>query len=304
MKIEIIIVTYNGMQWIDKCLKSVLKSSIHVEIIIIDNCSTDGTLEFIKKEFPEVIIIKNNENLGFGKANNLGMSYAMEQNCDFVFLVNQDVYIEHNTIENLMLQCIIDKSYGVLSPIHLNGDGTNFDKNFSTYMNYDKSKYFYYDMYRGDAKKIYETLFVNAAAWFIPISTLKKIGGFDPIFFHYGEDDNYVQRLKYHNLKIGVVSDSIIYHDRENLIKKRKNLEELVFKMNWANVNNKKAQDLLDKEKSVILKRKKSLIKLKFNEAKSYSTELKFIRSVKGEVINSLTTNVTIGPHYLNKQDE
>ncbi len=48
-------------------------------------------------------------------------------------------------------------------------------------------------------KDVYDFNFISAAAWLLPINTLKMIGGFDPIFFHYGEDENYCQRIKYHN---------------------------------------------------------------------------------------------------------
>jgi GT2 family glycosyltransferase len=57
--------------------------------------------------------------------------------------------------------------------------------------------------------------FVNAAAWMMTRECVEKVGGFSPSFFHYGEDDNYTQRLQFHKLKLGVLPTSRIYHDRE-----------------------------------------------------------------------------------------
>ena len=72
-KIYLIIVTYNAMKWAEKCFSSLRKSSVPVHTMVVDNGSTDGTQEFNKTHFPEVEFIQSAENLGFGKANNLGI---------------------------------------------------------------------------------------------------------------------------------------------------------------------------------------------------------------------------------------
>ena len=70
MKIFSIIVTYNGMRWYDRCLGSLRNSELPVETIVIDNASSDDSVNYIKANFPEVHLIESNENLGFAKANN------------------------------------------------------------------------------------------------------------------------------------------------------------------------------------------------------------------------------------------
>ncbi|MDE0471310.1 MAG: glycosyltransferase family 2 protein, partial [Ekhidna sp.] len=91
-----IIVTYNGEEWIKDCLVSFLKSFLQPEILIIDNGSSDRTLEIIKS-YDTVRLLENDENLGFGAANNLGLKLAFEEGAEYFFLVNQDVFIEENT---------------------------------------------------------------------------------------------------------------------------------------------------------------------------------------------------------------
>jgi len=100
--IYVVIVTYNGMQWIDKCLDSLIHSSIPLNIIIIDNLSTDGTVDFIKHKYPTVELVETGKNLGFGKANNIGITHAVKQNADYVFLLNQDAWVGLNTIDELV----------------------------------------------------------------------------------------------------------------------------------------------------------------------------------------------------------
>ena len=75
--------------------------------------------------------------------------------------------------------------------------------------------FFVSDLVTGDLKQYYEVPFVNAAAWMISRRCIDKIGGFDPIFFIYAEDTNYVNRLKYHNESISIIPSSFIHHDRE-----------------------------------------------------------------------------------------
>jgi GT2 family glycosyltransferase len=90
---------------------------------------------------------------------------------------------------------------------------------------------------------IYNLNFIHAAAWFLPLKTIEKIGGFDPLFFHYGEDNNYCQRVGFHNIKIGVTPKTKIYHDcksqEENqIILNYNKIDKLVldFKVQFSNI--------------------------------------------------------------------
>lgn len=218
MKVFAIVVIYNGMQrnWIQKCFDSILTSSIPVDIIAIDNGSTDGSIDFIKENYPQVDFTVSQENLGFGKANNLGLRKALEKGGDYFFLLNQDAWVDPNTIEELVKQAEKNPEYGVISPMHLNGKGDALDYNFSLYLAPVQCKGLFSDFVLNQVKdQLYESDFICAAAWLVTKQCLKIVGGFNPVFYHYGEDDNYVNRLKYKQLKIGVYPKVSICHDRE-----------------------------------------------------------------------------------------
>ncbi|PPD43539.1 MAG: hypothetical protein CTY16_13355 [Methylobacter sp.] len=214
MKIYAVVVTYNGAPWIEKCLDSLARSSIPVTTLAIDNASADGTPGQIKTRFPGVELIETGSNLGFGKANNLGLLKALENDADYVFLLNQDAWIEPDTIAKLIEVSQQRPEFGILSPLHMNGAGTALDLNFSYYVSPGACPKLISDWVTDNLKPIYETQFVNAAAWLISRQCLTKVGGFDPIFPHYGEDDDYLNRTLYHGLKIGIVPHTKIYHDR------------------------------------------------------------------------------------------
>ncbi len=217
-KVYSVVVTYNGVNWLNKCIGSLIDSSIKNHyILVIDNCSKDNTVLYIKSNFPNVQIIENNENLGFGKANNIGIKKALELGADYCFLLNQDAWVEKNTIENLIVAHKTNTNFGILSPIHLFNPGI-VDHYFLNYVIGGDRKLMN-DLLVGDLKsQIYESKFVNAAIWLLTKECIETVGLFAPIFFHYGEDSNYVSRVKYHNLKVGVVPKAIGYHNRSQQV--------------------------------------------------------------------------------------
>lgn len=216
MKVIAIMVTYNGMKWYDKSISSLETSDFPIQTIIVDNASSDGTIEYIKNKYPNIQIIELQSNLGFAKASNIGIKYALEICADYVFLINQDAWIEIFTIEKLLNVFITESDTGIVSPIHLNGNNTMFDYGFENYLDHRNTPNFISDLYYGRLKTNYRTNSVNAAAWLVSRKCIEKIGGFDTsLFFHYGEDSNYCQRVRYHNFSIYINTEAIIYHGRD-----------------------------------------------------------------------------------------
>ena len=215
MKVIAIIVTYNGMKWYQKCFDSLLNSTIPIEIVAIDNYSSDETVLFVKDNYPKIKLIENRENVGFGKANNIGLQYAIEQNADFVFLLNQDAWVKPDAIEKLIEQ-MRKSDYGILSPIHLSGNEKKLDFGFARYISADHCPDFVSDFIANgkSVDKVYPIKFVNAAMWLISMKCVNTVGGFAPIFPHYGEDYNYTDRCRYHKQKIGIYPNAIGVHDR------------------------------------------------------------------------------------------
>ena len=216
MLVYTVIVTFNSIKWIELVLNSLHNSIIKTDVVIVDNGSTDGTISLIEKKYTSVILIKSTENLGFSKANNIGIEISLKNKADYVFILNHDAWVLEDTLDTLIKIAIKNKEYGILSPLHLNGKGDKLDENFSHYAGPKFCKNLINDFYLGHKlKEIYESKFVNAAAWLVTRKCLEKVGGFNPLFQMYGEDDNYVQRLRYHGFKLGIVPNCKIFHDRE-----------------------------------------------------------------------------------------
>ena len=216
MKLYVIVVTYNGQKWIDKCLSSVYNSTIHANLIVIDNCSTDDTVQIIRSKYPQAKLIISDKNLGFGKANNKGIRIAINEGAEYVYLLNQDAWVDIDVFENLINIHQANRIYGILSPLQLTGDGKSCDKNFyQAVIKKTISRDILNDALSLNLKDVYETSFVMAAHWLLYVPDLQRIGLFSPIFPHYGEDGNLIQRYQYRNLKIGYCHKLKAYHDRE-----------------------------------------------------------------------------------------
>lgn len=304
--IYIIIITYNATPWLQKCLDSCKG----YQVIIVDNKSTDGTIAFIKEKYPQMHLLPQKENLGFGQANNIGIKYALAQGADYVFLLNQDAYLQKECIETLIETHKKNTTYGILSPIHLNGQGNRLDRNFSNYVNYTANPDFYSDfVLKKPQQEVYEVPFVNAAGWLLYRKILETVGGFDPIFFHYGEDDNYCQRARFHGFKIGVVPTAFLWHDREDrqsvVFENKQQEEESAFKQlerklktKWGDINLENIDPLdimlLRKQKQKV----KAMLKLQIAHYHQLAKEINLIKRVKSELLESRHRNKkSLGPY-------
>jgi GT2 family glycosyltransferase len=225
-----IVVSYNGEKWIEQCISSLNSSIVSTNVVVIDNGSSDKTVSIIRTKFPFVHIIESKVNLGFGQANNKGINLALERGADFILLLNQDAWIQPDTISCLVNIAKQYPEYGVISPLHLKPNSNQLEYNFATFIGRTSNRQAVLsDFLFKDPKEIFDIDFVNAACWLLPRKCIEKVGGFDPIIFHYFEDDDFCKRVHYHEFKIGFTPNTKIFHAVDNFQRLYKNKREQVF---------------------------------------------------------------------------
>ena len=205
MKILVIVVTYNGLLWVDRCLGSVRESTLPADIFVVDNDSSDRTADYIQGAFPGVRLVRSAENLGFSRANDIGLRYALEKGYDYAYLLNQDAYLEADTLEKLIAVSLQSPEFAILSPMQMNSDGSGYDMAFER------------DVVRRAGsldRPVAPVPRVMAAHWLLPLGTLRTIGLFAPVFPLYGEDDNLCDRARFHGFRVGIVPSASAVHDR------------------------------------------------------------------------------------------
>ncbi|NPD91119.1 glycosyltransferase family 2 protein [Xylanibacter muris] len=291
MKILVIIVSYNFKRWLNPCLDSLRKTTIPVSAVVIDNGSQDDTVEIIRRNYPEVRIIPTGKNLGFGRANNIGMRIALKEGFDYVFLMNQDAWVEPDTIEKLAKEMEKHHDYGILSPTHITGKGDCEDAGFAFYAKDGKAN-----------GTITDVQFVNAAFWMIPVEVLRTTGGFSPLFYHYGEDIDFANRVIYRHLRIGFMHSAIAYHDREyrQITHRQFMHSEYVYLLSqYANINLSIGKAFGYSVLAGIKKAVKSVMHGRTGEASEYMNIVFRLCADTPKVITTRINNTKQKPNYI-----
>ncbi len=217
--VSVIILQYNNTILLDRCLKSLAKTRYkNYEIIIVDNKSSDNSVEFIKKNYPNLNLIENNQNYGFAKGNNLGVKYA---NGEFIVFLNNDVEVDPDWLGELVKAIRKDKNIVACQPKVLSlrdkhkfeyaGAGGGFIDKYGypicrgrVYDNIEEDK--------GQYNDEIDVFWCCGVCMFIRKNIFNDIGGFDNDFFVYGEEIDLCWRLNLSGYKLKYVPKSVIYH--------------------------------------------------------------------------------------------
>ncbi len=165
---------------------------------------------------PEATVLRLSQNLGFGRANNIGIKYAFEQGADHILLLNQDAYVQPDAIEKLVDLQRSTPEYAILSPLHLDGTGNNLDKRFLYHITKSAGgRQLFSDLLLGiPREEVYSVEFVNAAIWLLSRNCIEKVGLFNPAFEHFGEDMEYADRVRFFGFQIGIAPSLKAFHAR------------------------------------------------------------------------------------------
>lgn len=206
MQLSIIILNYNVRYFLEQCVLSVEKAlqNIDGEIIVVDNASSDDSCQMIKEKFPNVVLIENQDNLGFPKGNNIGVAQAKGK---YICILNPDTIVAENTFEKIFQLIISEKisetQTGIIGCKLIDGSGqflpeskrgiptpwVSFTKIFGLYKVFPKSSWFnqYYAMYLSPNQSDKVAVLVGAFM-FMKRNLYLEVGGFDENCFMYSDD--------------------------------------------------------------------------------------------------------------------
>ena len=225
IKLSVIIVNYNVQHFLEQCILSVLEASknIRTEIIVVDNNSSDGSCKMILSKFPQIILLRNSENLGFSKSNNLGVEQA---NGEYILILNPDTVVAEDTLDRILSYSKNKKDFGALGVKFIDGAG-NFlpecKRNFpSVRIAIRKLIGFSNEYYANhiDQNENNKVDILSGAFMLLKREVYLNNGGFDEDYFMYGEDVDLSYKLTsrgYSNYYYG--RTSIIHYKGESTIK-------------------------------------------------------------------------------------
>ncbi len=205
-KVFTIVLNWNRKKDSLKCLKSLEQQNYKNNIIVfVDNNSNDDSVQAVKKEFPEIKIIQNKKNFGYAKGNNIGIKYALENNADFILILNNDTIVDKKLISKLLEPFKSDGKIVITSSIIID---KNKNKIWSAGGNYSKitGLVFMHKKYQENIN------FVSGCAMMIKADPLKKVGLFDEKYFLYYEDADLCLRVCEQNYKLKIVNEKLVDH--------------------------------------------------------------------------------------------
>jgi GT2 family glycosyltransferase len=229
-KVFIIIVNFNGIEDTLECLKSVKKCELkdaEYEIVVVDNGSTNNSVLQLRKQ-KNITLLESKENTGFVGGNNMGIKYALENEADFIMLLNNDTTVKEDLITCLLEVAGRRKEVGIFAPKIYFAPGFEFHQEryspkergrviwaaggIFDWDNVLGSNYGVDDTDIGQYQAEYEPDFATGACIFVRANVFKKVGLLNSKYFLYLEDVEFCQRAKKLGVKILFIPDAIVWH--------------------------------------------------------------------------------------------
>jgi|YNPNPStandDraft_1061719.scaffolds.fasta_scaffold77505_2 GT2 family glycosyltransferase len=209
---SVIIVNHNGRKHLERCLPSLLREDCrNCQIILVDNASTDGSARYVEHFFPQVLVIRNHANLGFGHGSNLGAQCATGE---YLVFLNPDTIVEPGWLDTLLAVLEADTQVGLAtSKILLLADPERINTcgNVVHYTGVTLCRGA--GFHKSAFQETGEVDAVSGAAFAIKRKVFEELGGFDERFFLYMEDTDLSWRARLAGYKCLYVPQSIVYHD-------------------------------------------------------------------------------------------
>ena len=194
MVLSVIFVSYNSSSFLDLCLysvqKSLTKADVKSEIIVVDNSSSDNSCSIIKNKYPSVLLVKNQKNIGFSKANNIGVSKASGK---YICVLNPDIVLSEDTFTKILKFYESGIKVGFVGCHMIDGTGVFLKESkrivpsfFSSFMKIIGLSKFYYSSLNNEKRGYVDVL--AGAFMFTEKSIYDEVDGFDDEYFMYGED--------------------------------------------------------------------------------------------------------------------
>lgn len=206
MHVAVIVLNWNGKSDTLACLES-LGDTPH--LIVVDNGSTDGSVEEIRRRFPRVTVLETGKNLGYAGGNNVGIEYALKCGADAVVLLNNDTVVEPGFVEGF----VHFAKRGILGGYPLRMAERDKLDHLGGVWNEERGDFDLVGLNEARGFKTEKQLdYVCGCSIFIPREVFEKIGLLEPKFFLFWEEADFAMRAKRAGFSVDVCYDAVLYH--------------------------------------------------------------------------------------------
>ena len=214
-KVMVVILNYNGKSLAEQCIRSVMQSPYaSKQMILVDNASTDGSVEYLHSIFPHVLILKNSENLGVTGGRNRGFREAIRLGCDYILSLDNDARIDAQLIQELVKVLELDPRIGIVGPKAYSDDGSiqcaggsiTYTQNVCNQRGLGKSDRGQYDM-------IADVDYFPGFGFMARREVFAELNFLDEAFYGYGhEDTDFCVRARQLGYRVVYVPKAVMWH--------------------------------------------------------------------------------------------
>lgn len=214
VKVTAVVLTYNHYEDTKECIESLrnlLIDSINFDVILVDNGSTDGTVDQVRRDFPGVHIIENMQNLGVAAGYNVGFAYALQAGADYIFMLNNDVILAPNILIELLAVASADPQTGIVMPKMMYYGSNDVWSSGGRYRAFPPA-ILMTDRRKGVAELTRMIEFAPSCALLINSQAFDKVGLFDPGYFFLFDDWDFSERVRAHGFTIWYAANALLWH--------------------------------------------------------------------------------------------
>ncbi len=244
-KVCILILNWNNHPDTLRCLRSIRRLNYrNAEVVVIDNASTNNSVQIIRTAYPDIDVLVNQDNLGFAGGNNVGIKYALERGTDYIWLLNNDTEVHPEALEQMVKIAETDPVIGMVGSqiFHLGqrdkllfaGGKINWPGGWCSH-----------DTRHGLEKKLKDVDFITGCSLLVRRDVVERVGMLDESFFLYFEDTDWSIRTKKAGFKLVVALSSIVWHKETGSVGRRSPTHEYYVTRNNLLFMKKHAEPLL-----------------------------------------------------------
>jgi GT2 family glycosyltransferase len=215
----VVVVNWNGRDYLLRCLQSLAQlryPSNRLKILVVDNASQDGSVQEAREVFPSVEILQNTTNQGYCLAANQGVTWALERGAFYVWLCNNDIRIDPDSLMHLVKSAESHPEGGVFGPIVYSYDEPTHVTNTGYHINFWTGQMRMpmpgRDIFVGSESRLEEVMTILGCANLIRASVFREVGLFNPVYGLYFEEADLNTRVRTSGMKVLLVRDAVVYH--------------------------------------------------------------------------------------------
>jgi GT2 family glycosyltransferase len=211
--VMVVVPNWNGLNETRSCLDALVKVTYpRVEVIVVDNGSTDGSVDALQAEYPQVMLLPLSDNVGFAGGNNHGLRHALRWGADYVLLLNNDARIAPDTVDMLVQAAQADRQVGILGPIIYRDDGSQHIESAGGRLNLYTGRFCHFETLPADQVHPYEVDMVSGCAMIVRREVMEQVGLLNERYFAYFEDAEWCVRVRRAGYRVVAVPGAQVWH--------------------------------------------------------------------------------------------